>query len=191
VEGAFWQRVRWSKSAWLGAGFVLTNLRWMVVLFYMFPLAFALMWPFVVSALITLMVRNGSLVLLQGVMFWVICAITQTAVYAVYRPGFTLRQRLGMWALSPIYPLFGLLILRPAAYWALTQLKSTSWHTREVPVLKPSATEPVPAPSASAASSAVWTVSSRSLSPSASPTAHGHVGGNGGEEHVDSSFAGP
>jgi hyaluronan synthase len=132
IRGCFWQRMRWSKSAWLGVGFVLTNLRWMVVFFYMFPLAFALMWPFVVAALTTLMIRNGSLVLLQGVLFWVICAITQTAIYAIYRPGFTLRQRFGMWALSPIYPIFGLIILRPAAYWALTKLKSTSWHTREV-----------------------------------------------------------
>jgi hyaluronan synthase len=80
------------------------------------------------------MIRNGNLVLLQGVLFWVICAITQTAVYAIYRPGFTVRQRLGMWALSPIYPILGLVILRPAAYWALTKLKSTSWHTREVVV---------------------------------------------------------
>ena len=133
-EGCFWQRMRWSKSAWLGVGFVLTNLRWTVVFFYMFPLAFALMWPFVVAALTTLMITSGNLVLLQGVLFWIVTAITQTAIYAIYRPGFTLRQRLGMWALSPIYPILGLVILRPAAYWALTKLKSTSWHTREVVV---------------------------------------------------------
>ena len=28
--------------------------------------------------------------------------------------------------------MLGLVILRPAAYWALTKLKNTSWHTREV-----------------------------------------------------------
>ncbi len=165
--GCFWQRMRWSKSAWLGVGFVLTNLRWTVVFFYMFPLAFALLWPFVVAALTTLMIRNGSPVLLQGVLFWVVCAITQTAIYAIYRPGFTLRQRLGMWALSPIYPILGLLILRPAAYWALTKLKSTSWHTREVAV-------PAALPSS--------TISSITEST---------IDGNGEEEAADSSFVAP
>lgn len=130
--GCFWQRMRWSKSAWLGTGFVLTNLRWTVVFFYMFPLAFVLLWPLVVAALTTLMITKGSPVLLQGVLFWVICAITQTGIYSIYRPGFTLKQRLHQWMLSPVYPVLGLVILRPAAYWALTKLKSTSWHTREV-----------------------------------------------------------
>jgi hypothetical protein len=61
------------------------------------------------------------------------CAVTQTWIYMVYRPDFTLRDRLHQWLLSPIYPLLGLIILRPAAYWALTKLKDTSWHTREEP----------------------------------------------------------
>jgi hypothetical protein len=34
--------------------------------------------------------------------------------------------------LSPLYPILGIVILRPAAYWALTKLRSTSWHTREI-----------------------------------------------------------
>lgn len=165
-SGCFWQRMRWSKSAWLGVGFVLTNLRWTVVFFYMFPLAFALMWPFVVAALTTLMITRGNLVLLQGVLFWVICAITQTAIYAIYRPGFTWRQRLGMWALSPIYPILGLVILRPAAYWALTKLKSTSWHTREVH-------GPSSAPSAPASSASQHAAS------------NGNLGSKGGEQQAD------
>lgn len=136
-RGAFVQRMRWSKSAWLGVGFVLTNLRWLVVTFYMFPLAFTLMWPFVVAALLTLAVRYDNPVFWYGVMWWVVCSITQTAVYAMYRPGFTRRQRWMQWALSPVYPVFGLVILRPAAYWALTKLNSTSWHTREVAPLAP------------------------------------------------------
>ncbi|MCI2239947.1 glycosyltransferase [Kineococcus sp. TRM81007] len=131
-DGAFRQRMRWSKSAWLGTGFVWTNLRWLVVVFYTFPLVFALLWPLAVAVLITLSVRYGSLALGYGILYWVVCAITQTAVYAVYRPGFTLAERLQQWALSPVYPVFGLVILRPAAYAALTKLRSTSWHTREV-----------------------------------------------------------
>lgn len=132
-RGAFNQRMRWSKSAWLGVDFVLTNLRWLAVVFYMFPLAFCIMWPFVVAALLTLTFKYDNPVFYYGVMWWVVCAVTQTGIYAMYRPGFSTRQRWTQFALSPLYPLLGLAVLRPAAYWSLTQLKSTSWHTRETP----------------------------------------------------------
>jgi cellulose synthase/poly-beta-1,6-N-acetylglucosamine synthase-like glycosyltransferase len=152
--GAFHQRLRWSKSAWLGTGFVVTNLRWLVVLFYVFPLVFCILWPFVVGALLTLTFRYHNPVFYYGVLWWVICAVTQSAIYAIYRPGFSIRQRWTQFALSPLYPLLGLLVLRPAAYWSLTKLRSTSWHTREVtvaplgvdrPALGPPAREPAPA----------------------------------------------
>jgi cellulose synthase/poly-beta-1,6-N-acetylglucosamine synthase-like glycosyltransferase len=141
-SGAFHQRMRWSKSAWLGVGFVLTNLRGLIVFFYVMPLVFCLLWPFVVAALLTLAIRYHSPVFYHGVVWWVVCSITQTAVYAIYRPGFSLRTRLAQFALSPIYPILGLIVLRPAAYWALTKLKSTSWHTREV--TSPALAVPVP-----------------------------------------------
>lgn len=135
-RGIFHQRLRWSKSAWLGIPFVLTNLRWLALVFYMFPLVFSLMFPFVLITLVTAAIRFHNTVLYQGLLFWEVCAITQTAIYAIYRPGFTTRQKLTQWALSPVYPILGMIILRPAAYWALTKLKSDSWHTREVPSLE-------------------------------------------------------
>lgn len=131
-EGAFRQRMRWSKSAWLGVGFVLTNLRPLMIFFYVMPLVFCLLWPFVVAALLTLAIRYDNPVFYHGVVWWIVCSITQSAVYAIYRPGFSTAQRWIQFSLSPIYPVLGLVILRPAAYWALTKLKSNSWHTREV-----------------------------------------------------------
>lgn len=130
--GCFWQRMRWSKSAWQGTGFVLTNLRPLAVLFYVFPLVFALAWPFVVLALALVTIRYGEPALLHGFIFWEIVSITMTAIYAIYRPGMTRAERVKQWLLSPIYPVFGLVILRPAAYWALVKVKSQAWHTREV-----------------------------------------------------------
>jgi hyaluronan synthase len=129
----FMQRMRWSKSAWLGVGFVMTNLPLLAMFFYVLPLVFCLIWPVAVSALVTLAVRDGNPVVYFGLLWWVVCSITQTALYSMYRPGFTTRQRWLQFALSPVYPLFGLLVLRPAAYWALTKLRSNAWHTREVP----------------------------------------------------------
>lgn len=89
----FHQRLRWSKSAWLGIPFVLTNLRWLVVLFYMIPLVFSLPWPLVVAVLVVVTVRFHSMALVHGVLFWEVCAITQTWIYAAYRPGLAPRQR--------------------------------------------------------------------------------------------------
>ncbi|MFG1927760.1 glycosyltransferase [Cryptosporangium sp. NPDC048952] len=139
VRGVFRQRTRWSKSAWLGIPFVLTNLRLSVVVFYMFPLVFAALWPLVIAVLVTLSVRFESPVLLYGVAFWLVCSVTQTAVYALYRPGFSAAQRWSQFALSLVYPLLGYLLLRPAAYWALTKLRDNSWITRDV---APVAVEP-------------------------------------------------
>ena len=134
--GAFWQRMRWSKSAWLGTPFVWTNMSWLVILNYTFPLTFALMFPVGIGVLTAITFRYDSPVLVYGAIFWVVCSITQTMIYCLYRPSMSTKDKWIQFALSPFYPLFGLFILRPAAYWALTQLKSTSWHTRlsEVPV---------------------------------------------------------
>ncbi|MGO4255116.1 glycosyltransferase family 2 protein [Marmoricola sp. RAF53] len=141
--GAFHQRLRWSKSAWLGVGFVMTNLRPLIVFFYVMPLVFTFLWPFVAGALITLAIKYDNPVFMHGVVWWIVCSITQTAVYAIYRPSFDLKTRLQQFALSPIYPILGLVILRPAAYWALTKLKSTSWHTREVAPVDLGAATPI------------------------------------------------
>lgn len=129
----FRQRMRWSKSAWLGTPFVLTNMRWLMVFFYCFPLVFALLWPVAIACLTTIwIVHDNPTGIERGLLFWLMCAVTQTWIYATYRPDFTARERVAQWLLSPIYPILGLVILRPAAYWALTKLKDTSWHTREV-----------------------------------------------------------
>jgi hyaluronan synthase len=129
--GIFNQRMRWSKSAWLGIPFVLTNIRMLALVFYMYPLIFALMWPFVLALLLKIWADYGTPTVLYGLLFWVVVAVTQTAIYAMYRPSFTARDRWTQWLLSPLYPILGIVILRPAAYWALTKLRSTSWHTRE------------------------------------------------------------
>lgn len=133
VHDAFMQRMRWSKSAWLGLGFVMTNLPWLPLFFYVLPLVFCLVWPLVVASLVAALLRDGNPVLFYGLLWWEVCAVTQTALYALYRPGLSTRQRCSQFALAPLYPLFGLLVLRPAAYWALTKLRSQAWHTRELP----------------------------------------------------------
>ncbi|MGZ5398690.1 MAG: glycosyltransferase family 2 protein [Nocardioides sp.] len=138
VRGTFYQRLRWSKSAWLGIPFVLSHLRLLVVAFYMYPLVFSLMFPFMVLVIIKVSADYDHPVWLYAVVFWQVVAISMTGIYAIYRRQLTLSERLKMWCLSPLYPVFGLLILRTAAYWALVKLRKDSWYTREyVPTKHP------------------------------------------------------
>ncbi|HEY3716601.1 MAG TPA: glycosyltransferase family 2 protein [Jatrophihabitantaceae bacterium] len=136
-RGTFKQRLRWSQSAWLATPFVITNLRLVPMAFYLYPLCFAVMWPFVIAALVFVTAESGSWVLLYGVAFWIVVALTETAVYAAYRPNLTMRDRTRMWLTSLLLPVLGLVVLRPAMYWALTKLtrkRSKAWGTRESPV---------------------------------------------------------
>ena len=145
-KGTFKQRLRWSQSAWLAAPFVITNLDLVPMAFYLYPLAFALMWPFVITALVFITVQNHSWVLVYGVMFWLVVAMTETGIYASYRPSLTIRARLRMWLTSLLLPVFGMLVLRPGMYWALTKLtpgRSKAWGTRETtPISAPDAVQP-------------------------------------------------
>ena len=129
-RGTFKQRLRWSKSAWLGVPFVARDLRPLAVLFYMFPLVFTLMWPLVVVMLARVQYLYDKPALLYGFLYWEVVAIAMTGICAVYRPDFSVRDKLLMWALAPLYPLLGALLLRPAAFWALARLRSQSWDTR-------------------------------------------------------------
>lgn len=138
VRGTFKQRERWSKSAWLGIPFVSTNLRPLAVLFYMFPLVFTLMWPLVVFMLARVQYLYDKPALSYGILYWEVVAITMTGICSVYRPDLTVREKLSMWALAPIYPLLGAFLLRPAAFWALATLRTEAWHARETaPVREP------------------------------------------------------
>ena len=138
AKGIMKQRMRWAKSAFLGAGFVATNFRRPSVLFfYFYPIVFNIVWPLSVIVLSTLWIRQGIPVLMYGVAFWWIVSIAMTIIYAAYRPSISMKDRLIQGALGFVYPLFGLLLLRPSSYWALATLKDQSWATR-------SAAEPQP-----------------------------------------------
>jgi hyaluronan synthase len=133
-KGTLKQRIRWSQSAWLAAPFVITNLDLIPMVFYMYSLVFALMWPIAITALIILTFQQHSWVLVYGVAYWIVVALAETAIYSSYRPGFGLVERFRQWLTALALPLFGLLILRPGVYWALTKLigkRSEAWGTRE------------------------------------------------------------
>lgn len=138
-KGTFKQRLRWSQSAWLAAPWVITNVRWPALLFYIYPLSFALMWPFVFAALVKLTITFGGLVIWYGVLFWLVVSLSETVIYAAYRPGFSKGERLVMWSLSLLLPILGFVILKPAMYWALAKIRNQAWGTREAQVYESTA----------------------------------------------------
>lgn len=131
-KGLVKQRMRWSKSAFLGAPFVATNFRNPLILFfYFYPLVFAVVWPLSVAILAAIWAMYDIPALLYGVAFWWIVSAAMTTVYAAYRPSFTMQDRLTQWGLGLVfYPLFGLLFLRPAVYWAIATVQNDTWSTR-------------------------------------------------------------
>jgi hyaluronan synthase len=129
LKGFMKQRMRWAKSAFLGAPFVATNFGPKILFFYFYPLVFAITWPFTVVVLSTLWIRFGVPVLLYGIAFWWIVSMCMNAIYVIYRPSMSLREKGLQWGLGLFYPVYGL-FLRTSAYWALFTLKDQSWATR-------------------------------------------------------------
>ena len=130
AKGVMKQRMRWAKSAFLGAPFVATNFGPTILFFYFYPIIFNIAWPVSVVVLTTIWVRTGVPLLMYGVAFWWIVSVAMTLIYAAYRPSIKTRDRIITGSLGLVYPLFGLFLLRPSAYWALATLKDQSWATR-------------------------------------------------------------
>jgi hyaluronan synthase len=130
-RGIFKQRTRWSKSAWLGAPFVVTNLRPLVVFFYCYPLVFALAFPFAVAVLSTVWIRFGEPTLMYGVAFWFVTSFCMAGAAYASRPSMSLGNKiLQVFLAGTLYPLWGLFLLRVAVYKAVLTLGDQSWGTR-------------------------------------------------------------
>ncbi len=130
IPGMFNQRLRWSKSAWQALPWVITNLPLVPMIYYVYPLMFAFMWPVVLVAMVSILINYSAFSILYALLFWVVVSISQTIMYAAYRPGLTKFERVWAVVISTGLPFLGMLILRPAMYWALVKVRSNSWHTR-------------------------------------------------------------
>lgn len=129
LKGFMKQRMRWAKSAFLGAPFAATNFRPLLLFFYFYPIVFAVVWPFAILVLSTLWIRFGVPVILYGIMFWWIVSVAMTTIYVLYRPSMGVKEKALQFGLGFVYPVYGL-FLRASAWWALLTLKDQSWATR-------------------------------------------------------------
>ena len=128
--GTMKQRMRWSKSAYLGLPFVAVNFNAWINFFYGYPILFQTVWPLSVTVLTMFWINTGIPVLLYGTAYLWVTSVVMGVVYAAYRPEFRGRDRLVQALLSLLYPLYGLLLLRTSSFWALLTLRDQSWATR-------------------------------------------------------------
>jgi hyaluronan synthase len=130
-RGIFKQRTRWSKSAWLGAPFVITNLKPFVVLMYCYPLLFTLLFPFSVIVLSTMWVRYDQPTILYGIAFWFVTSFSMAGAAYAQRPSMSKGNKvLQVLLAATLYPFWGAFLLRTAAYKALFTVRDQSWGTR-------------------------------------------------------------
>ncbi len=128
------QQVRWNKSfiresLWVLGTFPLSaNAFWLtlcevftwILVTALFVITLAI-WPFTTT----------SRMLIPFVALIALAAYARNAVY-LHEDGrrFRLRDRLGIFALAPLYGILHLLVLSPLRFWSLATLRTTRWGTR-------------------------------------------------------------
>lgn len=130
LRAMFRQRTRWFQGYFRYLPWELTNLSgwalflrlWNVVLVVAFPLVFV--WALLVAPLL-----HGSFYW-EAWLYWAGLLYAMTLHYATERPGLRARERWAAWLLTPLMIPLQFLVIRPAMYWALLQLRSVGWRTR-------------------------------------------------------------
>ncbi len=131
--GDLWrQRLRWGKSGWQSLPFEITNLPFVPLAFRLYALALAVVLPIMYAWVGVSIVMGGHYqVLLIALAASMVIRYGETSLYAMIRPGMTGWQRLWMWlVMTPVAFAMNWFIIRPAKYWALTQLNKRGWVTR-------------------------------------------------------------
>ena len=142
-KGAFKQRTRWSKSAWLGLPFVLTNMRPFFIAWYTYPLLFQLMFPFSLGFLTYIWVEYGVPTIRFGVTFWFVTSFCMAGAAYMQRPDMSVRDKFIQMGYSLLYPIWGFAVLRIAGYRALLTLRDQRWGTRGADAEHPVEAKPV------------------------------------------------
>jgi len=129
-RGIFKQRTRWAKSAYLGVPFVLTNMRPFFIFWYGYPMIFQALFPISFVFLTYLFFAYGVPTLFYGLAFWFITAFCTAGAAYPQRPDMELREKVKQMALTLLYPLWGLALLRLSGIKALLTITDQSWGTR-------------------------------------------------------------
>lgn len=130
-KGVWAQRTRWTRSAWLGVPFILTNFSWWMIFWYMYPLIFQIIFPVTFVWLSYLWIAHDVPTIWYGIFFWFITSVCTAGVAYPHRPApMTWREKWYMIGLSTVYPIWANIFLRISGYKALLTINDQGWGTR-------------------------------------------------------------
>jgi hyaluronan synthase len=132
--GVFRQRVRWFKGAWKYLPWEIGNLRGTPLYFRLWNVAMFIAYPLAIVHGLVLMPLLGNGLDWTPLAYWLALLYVQAFSYVIARPNLSIGTRLATWLfLTPLLSLFQLLLIRPAMYYAMTQVRNKGWATRHLP----------------------------------------------------------
>ncbi|GAA5000751.1 hypothetical protein GCM10023317_32740 [Actinopolymorpha pittospori] len=136
LRTVFKQRVRWYKGSFRYLPWELRNLKFSPVVFRLWNLSLFLAYPIFVFHGLAILPLTGGTANWTPPLYWLTLLYVQGLAYVIGRKGVPPVERLALWLfLTPLVSLFQMLLLRPAMYWATTQVRSESWATRGSPAV--------------------------------------------------------
>jgi hyaluronan synthase len=129
----FRQRVRWYKGTWNYLLWEVRNLTgwalylrcWNLLLVALYPAV--IVWAFVVFPL------AGGRFYWEAIAYWLGILYGMTSFYVTDRAKLSMGSRLSTWLLlTPLLVLYQTFLVKPSMYYAITQVRNTSWSTRAV-----------------------------------------------------------
>jgi hyaluronan synthase len=129
-RGTFRQRTRWFKGYMRYLPWELRNFSGWPLALRCWNLTLVALYPLILGFVFVAIPLTGGPVYWQMVPYWVALLYTQTALY-LERPEMPMRSRLAAWLLlTPLLVIYQAVLIRPALYYAATQVRNMSWATR-------------------------------------------------------------
>jgi hyaluronan synthase len=126
----FRQRTRWFKGYWRYMGWEIRSLSGWAWFLRVWNLTTLTLYPLIVGFVFAAVPLTGGLVYWQAMPYWLGLLYALTSHY-MERPGLPLWKRLVTWlTLTPLLVVVQALLIRPAMYYAVTQVRNTDWATR-------------------------------------------------------------
>jgi hyaluronan synthase len=128
--GTFRQRTRWFKGYMRYLPWELRNLSGWPLALRCWSLALLVLYPLIVGFVFVAVPLSGGRPPFEVLFYWVALLYTQTALY-LERPEMPVRSRLAAWLLlTPLLVIYQTVLIRPALYYAATQVRNMGWATR-------------------------------------------------------------
>jgi hyaluronan synthase len=126
----FRQRTRWFKGYFRYMGWEIRNLTGWAWFLRVWNLTLLALYPPIIGFVFIAVPLTGGQFYWQGIVYWAGLLYALTSHY-LERPDLSLRSRLIGWLLlTPLLVIYQAVLIRPAMYYAITQVRNMGWATR-------------------------------------------------------------